>query len=390
MPEKSAIARIVLLALLLAEAFAAVPVRADVPRPRPQHGMGCLPSPSGDYPVLEAPVRGQALASTVDLSPSLPPVGDQGIEPTCTLWAVAYYYKTFQEQLEWGWDVNSTDHQFSPSFLYSLCTDCGALQAVAIPTAMELIKDLGCAALATFPLLTYRQCRMPTDEELQAASPFQALSYGNLFMHPGNADIYRLKVHLASGDPFVLSVPVYDSFFFYRGDVPVIGLPAASERLWGHHAILIVGYDDNLGAFKLVNSWGTRWGCGGYAYLSYDFVQVKAWEAWAMVDAVTATPVQTPMPTATPTVTATPMPTATPTVTATPMPTARPTVTATPMPTARPTVTATPEPTATAMPTSTAFPTATPILWPLPTTKVSPWFWGRAGRVSRSDGYPYR
>jgi hypothetical protein len=51
------------------------------------------------------------------------------------------------------------------------------------------------------------------------------------------------------------------------------------------HAVAVVGYDDTwlgVGGFKIVNSWGTDWGCYGYAWLSYDFVRQYAWEAWWM------------------------------------------------------------------------------------------------------------
>ncbi|GEM_PF-1786638 len=290
----------ILVVALLVTSLAGLPVRADDEEPR--HGMGVLLSPPGDYPVLDALVHPQALASAVDLSAALPPVGDQGIEPTCTLWAVGYYYKTLQEQRERAWGTATNDHQFSPSYLYSLSVGCGALQPVAIPAAMEVVKAQGAATMETFPLRGFGQCRAPTAEELQAAQPYRALGYGNLFMFQGKADINRLKAHLAGGDAFVLSVPVYDSFYFYRSQSPVIGVPAASERLWGHHAVVVVGYDDSLGAFKLVNSWGTRWGNGGFAYLSYDFVRTKAWEAWAMLDATNTTQM--------PAVTATPQPTA--------------------------------------------------------------------------------
>ena len=63
-----------------------------------------------------------------------------------------------------------------------------------------------------------------------------------------------MKFHVA----FMIPFPVYGSFYFYRGEAPVVGLPAAGERLWGHHTILVVGYDDSLNAFKPVNSWGTH------------------------------------------------------------------------------------------------------------------------------------
>ena len=37
------------------------------------------------------------------------------------------------------------------------------------------------------------------------------------------------------------------------------------------HAVLIVGYDDEKDAFKIVNSWGSDWGDEGYGWVSYDF-----------------------------------------------------------------------------------------------------------------------
>jgi C1A family cysteine protease len=32
-----------------------------------------------------------------------------------------------------------------------------------------------------------------------------------------------------------------------------------------------IGYDDNRAAFRIQNSWGRKWGDGGYAWLGYDF-----------------------------------------------------------------------------------------------------------------------
>ncbi len=41
-----------------------------------------------------------------------------------------------------------------------------------------------------------------------------------------------------------------------------------TEATDGGHAMVIVGYDDKQGAFKLLNSWGEVWGDQGYGWVS--------------------------------------------------------------------------------------------------------------------------
>ena len=48
-------------------------------------------------------------------------------------------------------------------------------------------------------------------------------------------------------------------------------LLAASKKLCGRHAIVFVGYNDELGILRFRNSWGTGWGHAGYGWLSYEY-----------------------------------------------------------------------------------------------------------------------
>jgi hypothetical protein len=221
--------KLLLVLAVLASSFADMPIRADKAEPR--HGMGVLLSDPDDYPALEIPVAADAPATAIDLSAALPPVADQGIEPTCTLWAVGYYYKTLQEEHERSWGVSGPDHQFSPSYLYGLTAGCNTLQPVAIPAAMQVVQDKGAATLSAFASPIFSTCRIPSAEDVRAALSYRALSYGYLFVRQGKADIDRLKAYLANGDAFVLSIPVYDSFYYYHGQPAVIGLPETGERL---------------------------------------------------------------------------------------------------------------------------------------------------------------
>ncbi len=38
---------------------------------------------------------------------------------------------------------------------------------------------------------------------------------------------------------------------------------------WTNHAIILCGWDDSLGAWRLKNSWGTGWGESGYMWIKY-------------------------------------------------------------------------------------------------------------------------
>ena len=49
-----------------------------------------------------------------------------------------------------------------------------------------------------------------------------------------------------------------------------------------NHSILLVGWGDAKGAWKIKNSWGTGWGYGGYGWIKYGSNNVGAWASWAI------------------------------------------------------------------------------------------------------------
>lgn len=85
-------------------------------------------------------------------------------------------------------------------------------------------------------------------------------------------------------------------------------VPLPQGFFLGGHALVIVGYDDDLthtykdgrtckGFFRIQNSWGTDWGDQGFAWLPYDYLTYKAHvidenyitfftEAWTMIDLI--------------------------------------------------------------------------------------------------------
>jgi hypothetical protein len=67
----------------------------------------------------------------------------------------------------------------------------------------------------------------------------------------------------------------------------------------GGHAMLVVGYDDAISAYKVMNSWGTSWGNAGYFWFDYAAFARTTREA---VAALLAAP--KPISNAAPTITA--------------------------------------------------------------------------------------
>jgi inhibitor of cysteine peptidase len=78
-----------------------------------------------------------------------------------------------------------------------------------------------------------------------------------------------------------------------------------------NHAIVLTGWDDAMGAWRLRNSWGPNWGEDGYMWIAYGKSYV-GYSANYVVYGGGGEPTPTPEPTVGPTPTPTPEPTATP------------------------------------------------------------------------------
>jgi hypothetical protein len=74
------------------------------------------------------------------------------------------------------------------------------------------------------------------------------------------------KAWIDSVGPLSACFTCYNDFFAYESGVYTAN-PATGVA--GGHCIVIVGYDDNLQAWLVRNSWGTGWGMAGYCWFGY-------------------------------------------------------------------------------------------------------------------------
>jgi C1A family cysteine protease len=208
-------------------------------------------------------VRGDSLPSSVDLSDGMPVVKNQGSQGSCVGWATGYALKSFQEKLEEGWDLTGTDTQFSPGWVYNQINfgyDSGAF----VSDALDLIVEKGCDTWENFPYDVDDCLTQPDAASFARAARYKAISWDYIAR-----DVDEVKAVLASGQAVAFRTDIYQDFYNISDEDPVYDVVEGNRK--GGHAMCLVGYDDNLRAFKFINSWGSYWGIDGYGYISYDF-----------------------------------------------------------------------------------------------------------------------
>jgi C1A family cysteine protease len=124
----------------------------------------------------------------------------------------------------------------------------------------------------------------PTSFVYSLAQQYQALKYYRLDP-PGISPaslLSSIKSYIGSGLPSMFGFTVFSSIM--RADDGLIPYPCLREDVLGGHAVVAVGYMDELeiinphcgvktkGALLIRNSWGTDWGEAGYGWLPYQYV----------------------------------------------------------------------------------------------------------------------
>jgi len=234
-------------------------------------------------PLAAPPLLGQ-VPRTVDLSSRFPEPGDQGKQNSCVGWAVAYALKSYQEGLERSWGTGPTQHRFSPAFIYNQLNKAPDCQGgTTFVEALNLLRRDGVATLADFPYRDDDCARQPDPAVRMSARPFAIADWRRVNVQ----DPTEVKTHLASGFPVLIGMMVDTAFMRLRGDV---AYAQASGKTEGGHAMILVGYDDDRGAFKVMNSWGKQWGIGGFGWISYGAFGQTVREAYVAQDVVTVAP----------------------------------------------------------------------------------------------------
>ena len=218
----------------------------------------------------------------VDNSDKFPLPESQGQQGSCTAWATTFYYKTYQEGLDHNWDAQDVSNQFSPSYVYNQING-GRDKGSYIWDAMDLLVDQGTTLLKDMKYDPRDYLTMPSNQQKELAYPHRAQEWRTIAI----GDIETMKLAIETLGGVVVAMPTYTDYQEISTSNKVYDTINANDSQRGLHAICIVGYDDNLGAYKFVNSWGRKWGLDGYGYISYnlfDSFSIYEQYAYIMVD----------------------------------------------------------------------------------------------------------
>ncbi len=180
-------------------------------------------------------------------------------------------------------------------------TPAKACEGSAIKQILDFLARKGSTTFNSFPDQDF--CK-PAAATPISATPvyhipgYQQLAYSRVrdgvieMTRPLDIDLARQT--LSHGDPIVIGFSLTDPKLadlgaedIYRSD-PDYNV----KHSLGGHAMLIVGYDNQKRAFRIMNSWGPKWADRGYGWIDYETVRTHAREAFAVTASVDAAPAE--------------------------------------------------------------------------------------------------
>lgn len=192
---------------------------------------------TGKEPVYSAQIQQRTLQK-YSFEKYIKTVKDQGQTSMCVPFSIS-------QIVEWYWRTSGMKNpQMDNSGFYAQRAIKNS-NGMSFKEALELMMNKGYVLDKIHTERIYGYCRIPSKLLMQD--------------------------YLVAYAPFLLGVPVYDSTTteFWK----------PSGTMEGYHAVVAVGFDDE--GLRILNSWGTSYGEGGFANLSWkDLDLVK--EAWGI------------------------------------------------------------------------------------------------------------
>jgi hypothetical protein len=155
--------------------------------------------------------------------------------------------------------------------------------------ALDLMKDKG--AVKMLEIERQRDFPRVALSNYDDSRRYTIADYVTLFgrgdKNKANLTVRMVKKSLAEGRPVIIGMNTPNSFMEAEG---VWQPRESSDDYYGGHAMCVVGYDDERsgGAFEVMNSWGRKWGNGGFIWIPYKTFSDFVMEGYEMIENLAA------------------------------------------------------------------------------------------------------
>lgn len=206
------------------------------------------------------------------------PIRDQGACGSCwDFGATAAVESSILIRYNRSGDPDLSEQYVLDNAIYGSCSDTTGGWTPEAFTEMMLV---GTAKESDLPYIAKKE-----GPRLLQDSPYRVLIWG--FVGNGvSPSVKELKEALLRHGPLPVSVEATQSFYDYFDSFPgAYPNQVFNERAHGrpNHVVLIVGWDDDKGAWRIKNSWGAGDGDHGFGWVAYGSNSIGAGATWAEV-----------------------------------------------------------------------------------------------------------
>ena len=261
----------------------------------PDRGFGFVHSTMEELlevPIADTSVLGNRSNLSLELTFSLymPPIKSQGnSESSCVAFAAGYAARSYAFHT----DNNiigpyANDNTFSPEYLYNSTKQTGDCKAGStIIDALSHMKNVGICTWEDLEYSDSNGCdQSGWDPDIyENTGCYKIDSYSRIDV----TNVGVMKRWIRYGFPIICGMRIDTSLFWKNWSTrPYYNPSFVWEEQVGEwdtegHAMVITGWDDSKNAWKVMNSYGDRYGDGGYGWIDYDFLE-EALAAWRVLN----------------------------------------------------------------------------------------------------------